>query len=157
MSLGNTSVKKWSDFAAAFLTQYKFNIDIALDRTSLMVMENSNKKTIREYTHRWKNKAMHVQPPLLKKEMVTLFTDTFKSLYYKHLMGSFTQHFYDIVIAERIEQGIKAGRISKPTKKKGFARRKNNVEVGNVEGGYKGKNNYKTQSYQSQSYQTMSS
>jgi hypothetical protein len=72
-----------------------------------MMMEKSNKETIREYTHRWKNKAMHVQPPLLEKKMVTLFTDTFKSLYYEHLMGSFTQYFYDIVSAERIEQGIK--------------------------------------------------
>jgi hypothetical protein len=56
--------------------------------------------------------------------MVTIFTDTFKSLYYEHFMGSFTQYFYDIVIAERIEQGIKADRISKPTKKKGLLGRK---------------------------------
>jgi len=87
MTLDNTKVKKWSDLADAFLKQYNFNIDIDSDRTSLMVMKKSNKETIWEYAHRWKNKAMHVQPPLLEKKMVTLFANTFKSLYYKHLMG----------------------------------------------------------------------
>jgi len=52
MTLDNTRVNKWSDLADAFLKQYKFNIDIILDHTSLMVMEKSNKETIREYTHR---------------------------------------------------------------------------------------------------------
>jgi hypothetical protein len=42
--------------------------------------------------------------------------------YYKHLIGSSTQYFYDVIIARRIEQGIKGGRISKPTEKKGFSR-----------------------------------
>jgi hypothetical protein len=36
----------------------------------------------------------------------------------------------------------------KPTKKKGFTRRKKNAKVSNVEIGYKGKKNYQTQSYQ---------
>jgi hypothetical protein len=40
----------------------------------------------------------------LEKEMVTLFTNILKFLYYEHMMGSSTQHFYDVVvIAERIE------------------------------------------------------
>ena len=51
-------------------------------------MEKGNKETMREYAHRWKNKALHVQPSLLKKEMVTLFANAFKSPYYEYLMGS---------------------------------------------------------------------
>jgi hypothetical protein len=31
MTLDNTRVKKWSDFADAFLKQYKFNIDSTTD------------------------------------------------------------------------------------------------------------------------------
>jgi hypothetical protein len=84
--------------ADAFLKQYKFNIDIALDRTSLMIIEKNNKETVREYARRWKNKALHVQLPLLEKEMVTLIANTFKSPYYEYLMGSFTQHFCDVVV-----------------------------------------------------------
>ncbi|KAL9345082.1 hypothetical protein Peur_062757 [Populus x canadensis] len=30
--------------------------------------------------------------------MVTLVANTFKSPYYEYLMGSFTQHFYDVVV-----------------------------------------------------------
>jgi len=68
-----------------------------------MVMEKSNKETVREYAHRWKNKATHVQLPLLEKEMVTLLANTFKSLCYEHLMGSSTKYFYDdVIIAKRI-------------------------------------------------------
>jgi len=88
MTLDNTKVKKWSDLTDAFLRKYKFNIDIALDQTSLMVMEKGNKETVREFTHRWNNKALHVQPSLLEKEMMTLFANTFKSPYYEYLIGS---------------------------------------------------------------------
>ena len=56
-------------------------------------MEKSNKKNVREHTYGWKDKAMHVQSLLLEKKMVTLFVDTFKSSYYKHLIGSFAPTF----------------------------------------------------------------
>ena len=91
MTLDNTRVKKWSDLVDAFLRQYKFNIDIALEWTSLIVMEKGNKEIVRGYAHRW-------------KKIMTLFANTFKSPYYEYLMGSFTQHFYDVVvIVARIE------------------------------------------------------
>jgi hypothetical protein len=49
-------------------------------------------------------------------------------------MGSSAQYFYDVVvITERIEQKIKVGRILEPTEKKGFNRRKKDVEMSNVE------------------------
>jgi hypothetical protein len=51
----------------AFLRQYKFNIEMASDRTSLIVIEKGNNKTIREYARRWKNKVLHVHSPLLEK------------------------------------------------------------------------------------------
>jgi len=86
---------------------------------------------------------MHVQPPLLKNEMVTLFTNTFKSPYYEYLIGSSAQHFYDVVvIAERIKYGIRADRILEPTKKKWFTRGKMDAEVSNIKIGYKGKKDF---------------
>jgi hypothetical protein len=138
MTLDNTRVKKWSDLTDAFLRQYKFNIEMASDRTSLIVMEKGNNEIVREYAHRWKNKVLHVHSPLLEKEMVTLFTNTFKSPSYKYLIGSSTRHFYDgIVIDERIEQRVRADRISKPIEKKGFAGRRKDAEVNNIKR-YKG-------------------
>jgi hypothetical protein len=63
-------------------------------------------------------------------------------------MGSSAQHFYDAVrIAERIEQGIRSGRIAKPIEKRGFVGKKKEIEVNNLEDSYKGKGkNY--QNYQ---------
>ena len=54
-------------------------------------------------------------------------------------MGSSAQQFTDAVaVAERIEQGIKSGRISTPTEKKGFSGKRK--EIDHIESGYKGRN-----------------
>jgi len=119
MRLDSVRIRSWRDLVEAFLKQYKFNLEIAPDRTSLMSMEKRSQKSVRAYAQRWRDEAMHMQPLLIETEMVTLFANTFKAPYYKHLMGSSSQHFYDAVrIAERIEQGIKAGRIAEPLEKK---------------------------------------
>ena len=66
-----------------------------------------------------------MHPPLLDREMVTLFANTLEAPFYKHVMGSSAQQFTDAVaVAERIEQGIKNGRISAPIEKRGFAGKK---------------------------------
>jgi hypothetical protein len=79
--------------------------------------------------------------------MVTLFADTLKAPYYEHVMGSSAQQFIDVVVVcERIEQGIKSGKISAPTEKRGFERK----EVNHIEDGYKGRKN------SSQNYHTPS-
>jgi hypothetical protein len=136
MRLDNTRIKKWKDLVEAFLKQYKFNLEIAPDRTSLMSMEKRSQESVKAYAQRWRDEATHVQPPLIETEMVTLFANTFKAPYYEHLMGSSAQHFYDAVrIAERIEQGIKAGRIIEPLETKGFIGRKMKGPVNNFEGG----------------------
>ena len=65
--------------------------------------------------------------------MVTLFADTLKVSYYKHVMGSSAQQFTDVVVVcERIEQDIKNDIISIPAEKRGFERK----EVNHVEDGY---------------------
>ena len=93
---------------------------------------------MREYAQRWRELAAQVHPPLLDKEMVSLFANTLKAPYYEHMMGSSAQQFTDaVIVCERIEQGVKSGRISTPTEKRGFERK----EVHHVEDGYMGKNN----------------
>ena len=123
-----------------FCKQYKYNMDIAPDRTSLSNLEKKEKESIREYAQRWRDTAAQVHPPLLDREMVTLSANTLIAPYYEHVMGSSTQQFTDAVaVAERIEQGIKSGRIPSPMEKKGFSGKRK--EVDHIEGGYKGKNN----------------
>jgi hypothetical protein len=55
-------------------------------------------------------------------------------------MGGSTQQFPDVVVvAERIEQGVKSGRIPVPTEKIGFEGKRK--EADHVEGGYMGRKN----------------
>ncbi|XP_073264521.1 uncharacterized protein [Populus alba] len=121
MRLDNAKVKKWKDLIDAFMRQYKFNIDVRPDHLSLQAMEKDNKESIREYARRWSELAAQVNPPILEKEMITLFSDTFKAPYFEYLVRSSAQHFTDlVVIAERIEQAIGLGKIANPTEKNGF-------------------------------------
>jgi hypothetical protein len=72
--------------------------------------------------------------------MVTLFANTLKDPYYEHVMGSSAQQFTDVVaVAERIEQGVKSGRIYTPVEKRGFESKRK--EVDHVEGSYRGRKN----------------
>jgi hypothetical protein len=91
MRLDNTKIRKWKDLVDAFVKQYKYNMDIAPDRTSLSNLEKRDKESIREYAQRWRDLAAQVHPPLLDKEMVTLLANTLKDPYYEHVMGSSAQ------------------------------------------------------------------
>jgi hypothetical protein len=125
MRLDNTKIWRWKDMVDAFVKQYKYNMDIAPDRTSLSNIEKKDKESIREYAQRWRESAAQVHPPLLDKEMVSLFAITLKAPYYKHVMGSSAQQFTNtVVVCERIKKGVKSGRISAPAEKRGFKRKK---------------------------------
>jgi len=147
MRLDNTKIWRWKDLVEAFVKQYKYNMDIAPNRTSLSNLGKKDKESLREYAQRWRESAPQVHPPLLDKEMVTLFADTLKAPYYEHVMCSLAQQFTNtMVVCERIEQGVKSERISALTEKRGFERK----EVNHVEDGYMGRKN------SSQNYHTPS-
>jgi hypothetical protein len=96
----------------AFVKQYKYNMGITRDRSNLSLLKKKDKKTIREYAQMWRDLVAQVHPPLLEKEMVNLFTNTFKTSYFEFLIGNASQHFIDLVIvAKRIEQAIKVEKI----------------------------------------------
>jgi hypothetical protein len=97
MRLDNTRIHTWKDLVDAFIKQYKYNMDIALDKTSLSNLEKGDKESIREYAQRWRDLVAQVHPPLLEKEMVALFANTLKAPYYEHVMGSSAQQFTDAV------------------------------------------------------------
>ncbi|XP_073260913.1 uncharacterized protein [Populus alba] len=69
MRLETVKIKTWKDLVEAFLKQYKFNLEIAPDRTSLMSMEKRSQESVRVYAQRWRDEATHVQPPLIETEM----------------------------------------------------------------------------------------
>jgi hypothetical protein len=129
--LDNTKVKKWKDLVDAFMRQYKFNMDMGPDRLSLQAMEKNNKESIREYARRWSEVAAQVNPPMLEKEMISLFSNTFKAPYFEYLVRSSAQHFTDlVVIAERVEQAIGLGKIANSIEKNGFTEKGKDTEGG---------------------------
>jgi len=131
MRLNNIKVKKWKDLVDAFMRQYKFNIDVDPNRSSLQAMKKNNKESIREYTQMWREVVAQVNPSLLEKEMIKLFVNTFKAPYFEYLVGSSVQHFTDlVVIAKRIEQAIGLGKIVDPTEKNGFTEKGKDTEGG---------------------------
>jgi hypothetical protein len=67
----------------------------------------------------------------LEKEMISLFSNTFKALYFEYLVRSSAQHFTDlVVIAERIEQAIGLGKIVDPTGKNSFTEKGKDIKGG---------------------------
>jgi hypothetical protein len=76
----------------------------------------------------------------LEKEIIGLFSNTFKAPYFEYLVGSSAQSFSDlVVIAERIKQVIRMGRITDPSQKGGFIGHKKEANVHNIEGEGKGR------------------
>jgi hypothetical protein len=57
MRLDNTKIRRWKDLVDAFIKQYKYNMDIAPDITSLSNLEKRDKESIREYAQRWRESA----------------------------------------------------------------------------------------------------
>ena len=68
----------------------------------------------KDYAHKWRDLAGRVQPPLADRELMDMFLGTLSGLFFNHLIGNASSRFtYLILTGERIEVGIKAGKIQK--------------------------------------------
>lgn len=54
--------RKCKDLAEAFFKQYRYNMDMAPDRTELQNMKKKSTESFKEYAQRWRDKAAQVQP-----------------------------------------------------------------------------------------------
>jgi hypothetical protein len=112
MQLERTQVQTWKDLADAFMKQYKYNLDMAPNRMQLQNLGQKDNETFKEYAQRWRELAARVQPPLLEKELIDTFMGTLQGQYYERMIGSISSNFADVVvIGERIEEGLKSGKI----------------------------------------------
>ncbi|RDX77560.1 hypothetical protein CR513_42303, partial [Mucuna pruriens] len=113
VGLDNGHIKTWRDLADAFLRQYKYNEDMAPDRSRLQNLSKTDAEGFKDYAQRWRELAAQVQPPLSEREMASMFIDTLPSPFYDKVVGSVASNFADlVVIGERIEAGIKRGRFT---------------------------------------------
>jgi len=113
MHLEPTRISSWKDLVDTFLKQYKYNMDMAPDKMQLQNMTKKSLETFKEYAQRWRELAAQVEPPLYEKEMITMIIEKLQALFYEHVLGSVSSNFSDIVtIGERIEHGLKSGKIT---------------------------------------------
>ncbi|KAK2369043.1 hypothetical protein QL285_082199 [Trifolium repens] len=126
MQLEASSVRSWRDLANAFIKQYQYNLDLVPNRTQLQNMTQKEGESFKVYAQRWRELAAQVRPPLLEMELVDMFTNTLQGAYFERMIGSVSSSFSDLVrIGERIESGLKNGKIQatvKPTSS--FAKKK---------------------------------
>uniref|UniRef100_A0A6N2KN80 Kinesin motor domain-containing protein n=1 Tax=Salix viminalis TaxID=40686 RepID=A0A6N2KN80_SALVM len=71
MRLDNTKIHSWKNLVDAFIKQYKYNMDIAPDITSLSNLEKKYKESIREHAKRWRDLTAQVHPPLMDNIIVS--------------------------------------------------------------------------------------
>ena len=80
---------------------------------------------LKDYAQKWGDLAGRVQPPLADRELVDMFLGTLSGLYFSHLIRSSSSGFTELIMTgERVEAGIKSGKIQKgassSTEKKPF-------------------------------------
>ncbi|RDY06363.1 hypothetical protein CR513_09651, partial [Mucuna pruriens] len=112
INLEKGQVRTWRDQAEAFVRQYKYNEDMAPDRSRLQNLSKTESEGFKDYAQRWRELAAQVKPPLTEKEMVSMFIETLPSPFYDKAVGSVASNFADLVtVGERIESGLKRRRI----------------------------------------------
>ncbi|MBA0863594.1 hypothetical protein Goshw_023353 [Gossypium schwendimanii] len=57
-------------------------------RITLRNMEKKPNESLKQYSQRWRELVVQVQPPLLEKEITMLFINTLKVLFITHMLGS---------------------------------------------------------------------
>ena len=81
-------------------------------RTQLQGMSMGTGEGFKEYAQKWRDLAGRVQPPLMDRKLVDMFLGTLSGPFFNHLIGNSAAGFTDLVLTgERIEAGIKSGKI----------------------------------------------
>ena len=70
----------------------------------------------KDYAQKWRELAGRVQPPLSDRELVDMFIGTLSGPFFNHLIGSSSSGFTELILTgERVEAGIRSGKIQKDT------------------------------------------
>ena len=70
----------------------------------------------KDYAQKWRDLAGRVQPPLSERELIDMFLGTLSGPFFNYLIGSLSAGFTELILTgERIEAGIKNGKIQKET------------------------------------------
>nr|UBX54598.1 hypothetical protein [Lupinus angustifolius] len=129
--LEKANIQTFLDMSNAFVRQYKYNEDVAPDRTQLQNMSKKPQESFKEYTQCWRGYASQLLPRLEEEEQLSIFVDTLQNPYYDRLVASMASGFNALIrVGEKIKIGIKSGKIiddQANTKKPGFMKKKEEI------------------------------
>nr|XP_010313565.1 uncharacterized protein LOC104644791 [Solanum lycopersicum] len=92
-----TNWHTWDDFARCFVQQFKYNIDIVPDRSSLANMRKKTTQNFREYAIRWREQAARVKPPMKESEMIDVFLQAQEPDYFHYLLSIVGKTFAEVI------------------------------------------------------------
>ena len=111
-NLEPSRVHSWKDLMAAFIRQYQYNSDMALDKMQLQNMCKKDNESFKEYAQRWRDLAAQVAPLMMEREMITMILDTLPMFYYEKMVGYMTSSFADLVfVSMGIQVGLRKGKF----------------------------------------------
>lgn len=112
LSLDQSRIQCFRDLSDAFINHYKYNMDMAPYRRSLMNMSQKDNESFKEYAQCWRQMASPVEPPLAKKELADWFMDIVQPMFYERMVGSVSACFFDlVVVGVKVELGLKNGKM----------------------------------------------
>jgi len=107
MNLDRAKIRTFDDLREAFVQRYKFNEDMAPDRSNLQAMTQRDKETLKEYAQRWRDVDVQVNPHIEENEMTKLFLKTLSQFYYEKMVGSVPRDFIETIsMGIQLEEGV---------------------------------------------------
>ncbi|XP_070015464.1 uncharacterized protein [Nicotiana sylvestris] len=97
----------WDDLAQTFACHFQYNLDIILDRLSLMKLEKKHNESFREYGFHWREQAARVDPPMKESEMVDYFLHALEPTYFGHLVSAIVKSFNEVLTSEKSVMKLK--------------------------------------------------
>ena len=77
-------------------------------------MSLGSSESFKEYAQKWRDLAGRMQPSLTDRELVNMFLGTLSGPFFNHLIGNSSAGFTNLILTgERIEAGMKSGKIQK--------------------------------------------
>ena len=112
MNLDRSEARTFDDLCEAFIQQYKFNVDMAPDRSDLQAMTQKDRETFEDYAQQWRDIAAQISPRIEEKEMTKLFLKTLNQFSYDRTVGSAPRNFTEMVdMGVQLEEGVREGRL----------------------------------------------
>nr|XP_009626117.1 uncharacterized protein LOC104116871 [Nicotiana tomentosiformis] len=103
----------WNDMAQDFVQQFQYNINIVLDRSSLVNLKKNPTESFREYAIKWREQAARVKPLMKEVEMIDYFLQAQNPDYLHYMLATIGKPFAEAIkIGEIVENDMKSGKIA---------------------------------------------